>query len=95
MEGYTLEKEKRLLHRISVKLTLFIVASLIVSTALTAGIGYFFAKEQLTTAGKLDIQHSVDATLSLLESLQLDVEAGTLTLDEAQERARVLISIIK
>ncbi|WYP25374.1 methyl-accepting chemotaxis protein [Alkalihalobacillus sp. FSL W8-0930] len=87
-----MKKKKRLLHRISVKLTLFIVASLIVSTALTAGIGYFFAKEQLTTAGKLDIQHSVDATLSLLESLQLDVEAGTLALDEAQERARVLIS---
>ncbi len=81
-----------MLQRISVKLTLFIVASLIVSTALTAGMGYLFAKEQLTNSGKLDIQHSVDAALSLLESLQMDVEAGTLTLDEAQERARVLIS---
>lgn len=87
-----MKKKKRLLQRISVKLTLFIVASLIVSTALTAGMGYLFAKEQLTNSGKLDIQHSVDAALSLLESLQMDVEAGTLTLDEAQERARVLIS---
>ncbi|MFK3939029.1 methyl-accepting chemotaxis protein [Alkalihalobacillus sp. NPDC078783] len=87
-----MKKKTRLLQRISVKLTLFIVASLIVSTALTAGMGYLFAKEQLTSSGKLDIQHSVDAALLLLESLQLDVEAGTLTLDEAQERARVLIS---
>ncbi|MCM2675147.1 methyl-accepting chemotaxis protein [Alkalicoccobacillus plakortidis] len=80
------------IHRISGKLTLLIMIAVVITGSIIGGSAYYLAKQQLTDSGKLDIQNSVDASLSLLESLQTDVENGSLTLDEAQERARQLIS---
>ncbi|MDQ0207985.1 methyl-accepting chemotaxis protein [Alkalicoccobacillus murimartini] len=87
-----MKNKKWVLNRISTKLILLIMTAVIVTGVVIGGATYLLAKEQLTDSGKLDMRNTVDASLSVLESLQVDVESGLLTLEEAQERARVLIS---
>lgn len=59
---------------------------------LTVGIvNYFVAKQELEDAGTLGIKNGTYAVLDLIDELNKEVEKGSLTLEDAQERAKVKI----
>lgn len=55
-------------------------------------ISYLTAKNQLIEAGKMDLQHMANSAASVLTLLNEQVENGELTLEEAQEEARVILN---
>ncbi|PRO64374.1 cache domain-containing protein [Alkalicoccus urumqiensis] len=66
-----------------------LAAVLITATAVIIGSSsYFIAKSALTDAGRQDLETRVEGAAELLDSLQTQVEAGSLTEEEAQEEAR-------
>lgn len=83
---------KRFRNRILVKLTALLVACVLMTSLVIGATTYTLAKNQLIDAGMLDMKHTVDAALPLLTAIQEDIENGTMSLEEGQERARLLIS---
>lgn len=82
---------KERFNSISTKL-LLAVLMVILLLATTIGVTtYSFAKKELISSGKLDLQHLVGTSISLLEYLNSQVESGVLTLEEAQEQANLII----
>lgn len=72
---------------------LIALASLVILIPLlTVGIvNYFVAKQELEDAGTLGIKNGTYAVLDLIDELNKEVENGSLTLEDAQERAKVKI----
>ncbi|WP_456276581.1 methyl-accepting chemotaxis protein [Bacillus sp. AK128] len=71
---------------------LFITATLILLVSVIQGSTlYLFAKKEMVESGKLDIMHITEAAVPLLNSLNEQVEAGNLSLDEAKEKARIMM----
>ena len=82
---------KSKMKSISTKLLLAVLL-VIILLATTIGVTtYSFSKKELISSGKLDLQHMVGTTISLLEYLNSQVEDGTLTLEEAKEQANLII----
>lgn len=79
------------MKRISTKILLVFVLIVSILGASTGLSAYFFAKKQLVESGKLDLQHVVENAMSVIEYLNEQVIDGTLTLEEAQEKARTII----
>ncbi|QDP39814.1 methyl-accepting chemotaxis protein [Radiobacillus deserti] len=81
-------------NRKSIFVQLMALAFLI--TVITGGAvgttSYFISKQALMDAGKEDLRHLVSGSLATLHSLNDQVESGDLSLDEAQEKARELLS---
>lgn len=78
-------------NKISFKL-LVIILLLISSIGVILGsVSYHYAKKELITSGKLDLAHLTETATEVLEILNEDVEQGTLTVDEAQEKARDIL----
>ncbi|PLT31093.1 methyl-accepting chemotaxis protein [Peribacillus deserti] len=78
-------------NRISTKMILAVTLLAILATGSLGTISYYFAKEELVRSGELDLQHIVNTSIATLEELNNQVENGTLTLDEAQEKAREIL----
>ncbi|WP_409300041.1 methyl-accepting chemotaxis protein [Peribacillus sp. SCS-155] len=79
------------MKKISAKMLIAITLLMILATSSLGIISYHFAKAELVASGKLDLQHIVNASISSLEQLNQQVEAGTLSLEDAQERAREIL----
>jgi len=73
-----------------------LMSAIIVITILTGGLvgttGYLLAKHALIDAGKSDLKHIVSGAMATLEQLNDRVEKKELTLEQAQEQARLYLS---
>ncbi|MGD6974949.1 methyl-accepting chemotaxis protein [Bacillus altitudinis] len=73
-----------------------LMSAIIVITILTGGLvgttGYFLAKNVLIDAGKADLKHIVNGAMATLEQLNDRVEKKELTLEQAQEQARIYLN---
>lgn len=73
-----------------------LMSAIIVMTILTGGLvgttGYFLAKNVLIDAGKADLKHIVNGAMATLEQLNDRVENKELTLEQAQEQARIYLN---
>ncbi|WP_206114192.1 methyl-accepting chemotaxis protein [Bacillus altitudinis] len=73
-----------------------LMSAIIVITILTGGLvgttGCFLAKNVLIDAGKADLKHIVNGAMATLEQLNDRVENKELTLEQAQEQARIYLS---
>jgi methyl-accepting chemotaxis protein len=78
-------------NKISTKLLLGITTIVLVATTVLGLLSYNFAKKELVDSGKLDLQHIVHNSISVLDLLNEEVESGDLTIEEAKEKARELI----
>jgi len=71
------------------KKLILVTGLLLLIPVLTLGIiSYEVAKKELQESGKVLLKNSVEMTLQVIDGNQKLVEAGKLTLDEAQERTR-------
>ncbi|WP_050184223.1 methyl-accepting chemotaxis protein [Domibacillus robiginosus] len=73
------------------KLMLLISVMIFATAFVVGGISYYLTKKELTEAGKADMRHLVETSLVTLTLLNEQVEAGELSLEQAKERARVLL----
>ncbi|WP_041903107.1 methyl-accepting chemotaxis protein [Caldibacillus thermoamylovorans] len=78
-------------NSISIKIMLIIVLIVALTGITVGGTGYFIAKKQLTNEGRNQLKQIVDNSIVLLNELNSQVENNELTLDEAKEKARVLL----
>jgi methyl-accepting chemotaxis protein len=65
---------------------LFLVPSLIIGI-----VSYFQAKNSMDELGETIIRNSVESSLQLIDSVNQEVENGTLTLEEAQEQVKTAL----
>ncbi len=77
--------------KISTKLLFSITILVLMATTTLGLLSYNFAKNELIESGKLDLQHIVNHSISVMDLLNQQVEAGNMTLTEAQEEARELL----
>lgn len=77
----------------SVRTKLVLLALVVILLpALTVGIvNYSLAKSELDKVGRLGLENGTHVLVAIVEELNEQVQKGTLTLEEAQERARVQI----
>lgn len=79
-------------NKLSNRIFMIAVTFIIVAVAVLGVTSYSLAKHHLQEAGQQDLQARVLAAEELLESLNESVEAGEMTLEEAQEEARVRLA---
>ncbi|NLY44217.1 MAG: methyl-accepting chemotaxis protein [Clostridiaceae bacterium] len=79
-------------HSIQFKITALFISFIIFCTIIVSAIGFYEAKVELTEAGIRDITHLLDASIVILESLNDQVVSGNMTLDEAQQKAKLLLN---
>ncbi len=77
---------------IATKLMLLIITIIVGTGGIIGGTSYFMAKSQLLDAGKRDLQSIVEGAYASLELLNEEVEAGDLSLDEAKDKARIILN---
>lgn len=77
----------------SVRNKLIALAALVILIPLivVGTINYFVAKHELETVGEMGMQNGTYAVLDLIDELNAQVEAGYLSLEEAQEKAKTKI----
>ncbi|MGG0665036.1 methyl-accepting chemotaxis protein [Viridibacillus arvi] len=77
--------------KISLKRKLIILCTLllIIPTIIIGISTYSTSKKELTTSGKEELQQSTNMVIAMIALLNQEVEAGNLTLEEAQEKLRV------
>ncbi|WP_107841048.1 methyl-accepting chemotaxis protein [Metasolibacillus meyeri] len=87
------EKHKNsIFHSIFTKLTLLIVFVITLTAGVIGGASYYLTKTELINAGETDIKHLVDTAIVTLTVLDNQVKAGNITLEEAQDQARLLLN---
>ncbi|ARD47713.1 chemotaxis protein [Sporosarcina sp. P37] len=74
----------------SVRNKLIALAALVILIPLFAVgiVNYYVAKQELENVGEMGLQNGTYAVLDLIDELNAQVENGTLTLEDAQERAK-------
>lgn len=77
------------------KLTIISSLLLLIPTIVLGSITYMFAKTQLDEKGEITLKNGVRQAMQLIEAKKLEVERGTLTLEEAQEEVRVTLLGVK
>ncbi|KOO47224.1 methyl-accepting chemotaxis protein [Viridibacillus arvi] len=77
--------------KISLKRKLIILCTLllIIPTIIIGISTYSTSKKELTASGKEELQQSTNMVIAMIALLNQEVEAGNLTLEEAQEKLRV------
>ncbi|WP_153731133.1 methyl-accepting chemotaxis protein [Sporosarcina obsidiansis] len=73
------------------KLVLLALIVILVPTIAVGTVNYVLAKNELDKMGRLGLENGTHVLLSVIEELDKQVQAGALTLEEAQERARIQI----
>lgn len=81
----------RFVNRISFKLILLVFTIALFIGSAIGVTSYLFAKKELIESGKLDLEHIVQNAISVIDLLNEEVEKGNLTLEEAQEEARLIL----
>ncbi|MEK5037161.1 methyl-accepting chemotaxis protein [Sporosarcina sp. FSL K6-3457] len=79
--------------KISVRNKLMALAAIVIILPLivVGTVSYFVAKSELDKIGQLGLQNGTYAILDMIEELDDQVQNGSLTLEEAQEKARIQI----
>lgn len=86
-----MSSKRGITNTISIKLFVFIFF-LITAIGSTIGItNYTYAKHELITSGKLDLAHLTNSATEVLNLLNEEVTKGTMTKEEAQEKARSIL----
>lgn len=86
-----MRNKRGITNTISFKLFVFIFF-LITAIGSTIGItNYTYAKHELITSGKLDLAHLTNSATEVLNLLNEEVTKGTMTKEEAQEKARSIL----
>ena len=73
------------------KLVSLALVVILIPTLLVGVVSYFIAKSELDATGRLGLKNGTYAIISMITELDKQVEKGNLTLEEAQEQARVQI----
>lgn len=73
------------------KLMTMTLVLLLIPSLMIGIFSYLTAKQQLTETGKKTLKNSVAQTLNMIDSLNEEVEKGTISLEDAQEKVRVSI----
>lgn len=86
-------KNKKLvsLNSIFTKLTALILIIVVLTGSIVGGVSYYLTKNELIDAGKQNVQDLVESSVVTLELLNEEVIHNRMTLDEAQEKARLLL----
>lgn len=71
---------------ISMSLFLLAIPSLIIGI-----VGYVTAKDSLNELGQTNLKNGVEMAIQMIDSLERDVDAGNLSLEEAQERVKTYL----
>src|SRR5690625_3247047 len=71
---------------ITVSLLLLIIPLIIVGI-----FNYYQSSRSLEDIGETNLKNSAEMTVAIIDALQLEVEKGTLSLEEAQERVKIAI----
>ncbi|CAG9622185.1 methyl-accepting chemotaxis protein [Sutcliffiella rhizosphaerae] len=74
------------LKLISMSLLLLAVPSLIIGI-----VGYVNAKDSLNGLGQTNLKNGVEMAIQMIDSLDLEVKAGNLSIEEAQERVKTYL----
>lgn len=77
------------------KLTIISSLLLLIPTIVLGSFTYMFVKVQLDEKGEIILKNGVRQAMQLIEAKKLEVERGTLTLEEAQEEVRVTLLGVK
>ena len=90
---YTYTKQGSGHYEVSAKQTCQLGLSCYSNTYIISRCGqlYFIAKSELDATGQMGLKNGASAIISMITELDKQVEKGNLTLDEAQEQARVQI----
>ncbi|MDV6377273.1 methyl-accepting chemotaxis protein [Sporosarcina sp. GW1-11] len=73
------------------KLVLLALIVILVPTMTVGAVNYMLAKSELDKVGRLGLENGTHVLQSVIQELNHQVQEGALTLEEAQERARVQI----
>ncbi|WP_203363261.1 methyl-accepting chemotaxis protein [Bacillus sp. REN10] len=79
-------------HRISVQLLLAVTIVIVTISSAIGMSSYYLAKKQLINSGKEELESIVQGALPVLEALDQNVQDGSITLEEAKEKARVILN---
>ncbi|MEC0282772.1 methyl-accepting chemotaxis protein [Terribacillus saccharophilus] len=79
-------------HGLATRLMIVVAVITIICGAAVGTISYMTAKNELIDAGKLDLQHMANSATSVIALLNERVENGEMTLEEAQEEARIILN---
>ncbi|MGG1594998.1 methyl-accepting chemotaxis protein [Terribacillus saccharophilus] len=79
-------------HGLATRLMIVVAVITIFCGAAVGTISYMTAKNELIDAGKLDLQHMANSATSVIALLNERVENGEMTLEEAQEEARIILN---
>lgn len=77
------------------KLTIMCLIILIVPTFVIGISSYFVSKNEMNESGKVALKNSVQMVIGMISFLNGQVEAGNLTLEEAQEKLRIELLGVK
>ncbi|TQR98140.1 methyl-accepting chemotaxis protein [Paenibacillus ottowii] len=77
------------------KLTIMCLIILIVPTFVIGSSSYFVSKNEMNESGKVALKNSVQMVIGMISFLNGQVEAGNLTLEEAQEKLRIELLGVK
>ncbi|XRD26341.1 cache domain-containing protein [Lysinibacillus fusiformis] len=76
---------------IKAKLIAFSLLLLMIPLITLGYLSYQQSKSNLESVGKENLRNSVEMTIAMIEQFNQEVEAGNLSLDEAQEKVKVAI----
>ncbi|MCI3920035.1 methyl-accepting chemotaxis protein [Paenibacillus sp. TRM 82003] len=76
----------------SMQLILMAILALAVTSGTIGTVSYQNAKAELLASGKLDLLHIAENAVVVMDALNEQVENGTISLEEAQEKARVFLN---
>ncbi|KAA0543389.1 methyl-accepting chemotaxis protein [Bacillus sp. BGMRC 2118] len=74
--------------RISHKLISMMLIILIIPNIIIGSVAYFIAKDQMDNLGRTTLKNGVEMALQLIDSVNMQVEDGELSLEEAQDRVK-------
>lgn len=80
------------LSSIATKLMLLIIVIIVVTGGIIGSTSYFMAKSQLLDAGERDLKSVVEGAYASLELLNEEVENGDVSLEEAKDKARIILN---
>ncbi|MFV8829006.1 methyl-accepting chemotaxis protein [Alkalihalobacterium sp. APHAB7] len=83
---------KRFSRGIMFELVLIVIIIMVISSSVIGVITFHYSKQEFINTNKADLYHIASAAKTTLIYLEDEVQAGNLTLEEAQERARLLLN---
>lgn len=79
--------------KLSIRQKLIVISSLLLVIPVVAigATSYFFAKNQLSLKGEVILKNGVKQVMQLIDSKKVEVERGTVSVEEAQEEIRTML----